>query len=53
MSPVILSPQTISDAEVKFPSDAKMREFADMVQAREPLVDDIIGFMDGVSDSMH
>jgi hypothetical protein len=26
-----------------------MREFADMVQAREPLVDDIIGFMDGVS----
>ena len=36
-------------AKVKFPSDAKMREFADMVQAREPLVDDIIGFMDGVS----
>jgi hypothetical protein len=36
-------------AKVKFPSNAKMREFADMVQAREPLVDDIIGFMDGVS----
>ncbi len=36
-------------AEVKFPSSAKMREFADMVQAREPLVDDIISFMDGVS----
>jgi hypothetical protein len=35
--------------KVKFPSNAKMREFAYMVQAREPLVDDIIGFMDGVS----
>jgi hypothetical protein len=36
-------------AKVKFPSNAKMRKFADMVQAREPLVNDIIGFMDGVS----
>ena len=36
-------------AKVKFPSNAKMRELADMVQAREPLVDDIIGFMNGVS----
>ncbi len=26
-----------------------MREFADMVQAREPLVDNIIGFMDWIS----
>ena len=26
-----------------------MRAFANMVQQREPLVDDIIGFMDGVS----
>ncbi len=26
-----------------------MREFADMVRMREPMVDDIIGFMDGVS----
>jgi hypothetical protein len=26
----------------------KMREFADLVQAREQLVDNIIGFMDGV-----
>ncbi len=26
-----------------------MREYAAMVQVREPLVDDIIGFMDGVS----
>jgi hypothetical protein len=25
-----------------------MREYASMVQAREPLVDDVIGFMDGV-----
>ncbi len=29
-----------------------MREFADMVQAREPLVNDIIGFMDGVTFTM-
>ena len=36
-------------AEVRFPSAEKMRRFARMVQSREPLVDDIIGFMDGVS----
>jgi hypothetical protein len=28
-----------------------MREYADMVHVREPLVDDVIGFMDGVSFS--
>ncbi len=33
-------------AQVKFPSAANMREFADMVCAREPMVDNIIGFMD-------
>ena len=38
-------------SRVKFPSPRKMRRFAAMVQAREPLVDDIIGFMDGVSFS--
>jgi hypothetical protein len=36
-------------AAVRFPSVEKMREFARMVQARAPIVDDIIGFMDGVS----
>ena len=36
-------------AEVRFPCAEKMRRFARMVQAREPLVDDVIGFMDGVS----
>jgi hypothetical protein len=36
-------------AEVRFPCAEKMRRFARMVQARKPLVDDIIGFMDGVS----
>ena len=36
-------------AQVKFPDTAKMREFVDMVQEREPLVSNIIGFMDGVS----
>ncbi len=35
--------------KVKFPNDLKMREYVDMVQAREPLADDVIGFMDGVS----
>ena len=34
--------------EVRFPSAEKMRRFAGMVQSREPLVDDIIGFMDGI-----
>jgi hypothetical protein len=36
-------------AEVRIPSPEKMLQFAGMVQSREPLVDDVIGFMDGVS----
>jgi hypothetical protein len=36
-------------AKVKFPDNLKMREYVDMIQAREPLADDVIGFMDGVS----
>jgi hypothetical protein len=36
-------------AQVKFPNAAKMREFTDMVQEQEPLVSNIIGFMDGIS----
>ena len=36
-------------AQVWFPDEHKMREYADMVQQREPKVDDIIGFMDCVS----
>jgi hypothetical protein len=39
-------------AKVKFPDILKMREDADMIQAREPLADDVIGFMDGVSFQM-
>jgi hypothetical protein len=35
-------------AKVKFPDDVKMREFASMVKAREPLAEDVIGFMDRV-----
>ncbi len=35
--------------KVKFPSNLKMREYADVMQAREPPADDVIGFMDGVS----
>ncbi len=36
-------------AQVKFPDGDKMREYAAMVEVREPIVNDIIGFMDGVS----
>jgi hypothetical protein len=36
-------------ARVQFLDDAKMRDFAKMVQQREPMVDDIIGFLDRVS----
>jgi hypothetical protein len=36
-------------AKVKFPDNAKIREYADMIKAREPLVNDVIGFMDSVS----
>jgi hypothetical protein len=39
-------------AKVKFPHNLKMREYADMIQAREPLADDVIGFMDDVSFQM-
>ena len=44
--------QRLSDhpiARVRFPDQEKMRQFADMVQMRAPIVNDIIGFMDGVS----
>jgi hypothetical protein len=37
-------------AQVKFPNGEKMREYAAMVEVREPVVNDItVGFMDGVS----
>ena len=36
-------------SSVRFPDAAKMEQFAAMVNAREPLIDDVIGFMDGVS----
>ena len=36
-------------AEVRFPSAEKMGQFSGMVQSRDPLVDGVIGFMDGVS----
>ncbi len=35
-------------ARVKFPNRDKMGEYAAMVQRREPLVKDIIGFMDSI-----
>jgi hypothetical protein len=36
-------------AQVRFPTAEKMAYFAQLIQAREPVVDDVIGFMDGVS----
>ncbi len=36
-------------ARVMFPNGDKMRGFASMVKMREPMVDNIIGVMDGVS----
>jgi hypothetical protein len=38
-------------AKAKFLDREKMREYAAMVEVREPIVNDIIGFMDGVSFS--
>ena len=35
-------------AKVRFPSAEKMRRFAGMVQSREPLVDEVIGLMNGI-----
>jgi hypothetical protein len=34
---------------VKFPSNEKMQQFAQMIELHEPSVDDVIGFMDGLS----
>ncbi len=33
----------------QFPNEGRMEQFAAMINAREPLVDDVIGFMDDVS----
>ncbi len=44
--------QLLSDhpfMRMQFLDDAKMRDFANMVQWREPMVDDIISFLDRVS----
>ncbi len=36
-------------ARIKFPSQEKMELFASMVNNHEPSINDVIGFMDGVS----
>ncbi len=36
-------------SSVWFPDAGKMEQFAVMINGREPLIDDVIGFMDGVS----
>ena len=36
-------------SHVKFSDDGKIQKFASKVQQREPSVDNVIGFMDGVS----
>jgi hypothetical protein len=35
-------------AWVKFPDKVEMSEFAAMIEAPEPLVDNVVGFMDGM-----
>jgi hypothetical protein len=36
-------------AKVKFPDEEKMAQFAQTIQEREPTIDDVIGFMDGLA----
>ena len=36
-------------ARVQFPDKNKMAQFADQIKLREPSIDDVIGFMDGLS----
>jgi len=48
LSKVVRKLQNHPFAQVRFPDEHKMREYADMVQLQEPKIDDIIGFMDGV-----
>ena len=33
---------------ISFPNEQKMRVYADMIRLREPTVDNVIGFMDGL-----
>ncbi len=33
---------------ISFPNEQKMREYADMIRMREPTIDNVIGFMDGL-----
>ena len=36
-------------AKIEFPNQEKMSKWARMIQQREPIADDVIGFMDGLS----
>ena len=46
---VSVTPKRHPLARVKFPDNEKMAQFAAMIEWRKPLIDDVIGFMDGVS----
>jgi hypothetical protein len=35
-------------ARIKFPDDPKMQQFAEMISIREPMISNVIGFMDGL-----
>ena len=35
-------------ARISFPDEHKMRVYADMIKKREPTIDNVIGFMDGL-----
>ena len=36
-------------SKIEFPNQEKMSKWARMIQQREPIADDVIGFMDGLS----
>ena len=41
--------QTHPFAKIEFPDENKMAKWAAMIKQREPIADDVIGFMDGLS----
>ena len=49
MKRVVRALKAHPDAKVQFPDELTMLNFATMVQRREPSVDDVIAFLDGVS----
>jgi hypothetical protein len=49
MKRIIRALKNHPDARIKFPNNQEMAHFAEMINQREPTVDDVIAFLDGVS----